>query len=101
MLIKKGFDRTVSKEEFLDFRKDVESFKSYVDKRFEQVDRQIGVLTETLNKFIKATNDNFLRVYARLDRIHDDISDLPAMREELRTLRTRVERLERKAAAAK
>lgn len=67
-----------------------------VDERFDKVDRQIGELTEALTKFIKATDDNFRHVNARLDRVRDDISDVPTMREELHELRERVGRIERK-----
>ena len=38
----------------------------------------------------------FQHVNARLDTIRDDISDLPVMRQELRDLRHRVDRLEQK-----
>jgi len=38
----------------------------------------------------------FQNVYARLDTISDDISDLPAIRQELRDIDRRVERLERR-----
>lgn len=67
-----------------------------VDERFDRVDKQIGELAEILAKFIKATDENFRHVTAGLDRVRDDVSDLPAMREELHALRARVERLERK-----
>ena len=89
MLVKKGFDDTASKDELRDFKREV-------DRRFEQVDKQIGGLTDILAKFIKATDDNFRHVNARLDTLSHDISDVPTMREELRHFRTRLERLERK-----
>lgn len=67
-----------------------------VDERFDKVERQLGELTEALTKFVRATDDNFRHISAHLDRVRDDVSDLPTMREELHTLRTRLERLERK-----
>lgn len=72
-----------------------------VDKRFAEVDKKIIVLAEIVAKFARSTEENFRHVNARLDRIRDDIADLPAMREELYDLRGRVERLERKVGAAK
>jgi hypothetical protein len=47
----------------------------------------------------KAMHENVQHVNARLDRLRDDVSDLPAMREELQDLRKRVERLEQTRAA--
>lgn len=70
-----------------------------VDERFDKVDGQIGELTEALTKFIRATDDNFRHVNARLDRARDDLSDVPAMREELHKLRERIGRIERKVTA--
>ena len=67
-----------------------------VDRRFDAVDRRIDALTDIVAKLARAMDDNFKHVYARLDRIRDDISDLPLMRTELRDLRERVSRLERK-----
>lgn len=66
------------------------------DKRFDKVERQLSELTEALTDFIKATNDNFRHVNARLDRAREDISDVPTIREELRNVTARLERLERK-----
>ena len=65
-----------------------------IEKRTE---KRFGDLTEAITKLTKATDDNFRHVNFRLDRVRDDVSDLPMMREELRVLRNRVERLERKA----
>lgn len=93
-MVKRGFDETAKKA-------DVDKRFEAVDKRFELVDRRLENLTQALIRFIRATDDNFRHVNARLDRIRDDISDLPVIREELRGLRSRVERLERKAGAAR
>ena len=49
----------------------------------------------------KDMRDGFQHVNARLDTIREDTADLPAMREELRDLRTRVDRLEQKVGLAK
>ena len=43
----------------------------------------------------------FFAVNSRLDLIREDTADLPAMREELRDLRTRVDLLEQKVGLAK
>ncbi len=67
-----------------------------IEQRFGVVDRRIDALADIVAKLAKAMDDNFRHVYARLDRIRDDISDVPAMRSELRDLRERVSRLERK-----
>lgn len=67
-----------------------------VDERFERLEKRMDDLTDALTRFIKATESNFGHVYARLDRIREDVSDLPAIRSELHSLRSRVEKLERK-----
>jgi uncharacterized protein (DUF885 family) len=67
-----------------------------LDELEKKTEKRFTELTEALTKFIRSTNDNFRHVNARLDRVRDDISDVPAMREELRHFRTRLERIERK-----
>lgn len=57
--------------------------------------RQLGERLE------KKMDVNFFAVNSRLDLIHEDISDLPAVREELRHLIVRVDRLERKTGTRK
>jgi hypothetical protein len=52
---------------------------------------------ETVEQKVDA---GFQHVNARLDRIRDDIADLPAIREEIEDLRQRVERLEHPAGRA-
>lgn len=65
----------------------------------KKTEKRFAELAEAITNLAKATDDNFRHVNMLLDRVRDDISDLPVMREELRTLRTRVERVERKVAA--
>lgn len=85
ILVKRGFDQTATKEEILEFRK--------------EVDRRFAAMTEAITNLAKATDDNFRHVNVRLDRVRDDISDMPTMREELHELRERVGRIERKVTA--
>lgn len=72
-----------------------------VDKKFAEVDKKFVILTDALTHLARITDDNFRHVFARLDKIREDISDLPTIREELHNLSQRVDRLERKAGAAR
>jgi Skp family chaperone for outer membrane proteins len=62
------FDQSATKEDFRQLEQRIETVKQKLDASFQHVN-------------------------ARLDRIRDDIADLPAIREELEDLRQRVERL--------
>ena len=62
---------------------------SHMNKGFTEVDKRFIELD-------KKMDTNFQHVNARLDKIREDISDIPVMGEELKELRGRVERLERK-----
>lgn len=72
-----------------------------VDKKFAEVDKKFVALTDALTHLARITDDNFRHVFARLDKIREDISDLPTLREELHNLSQRVDRLERKTGAAR
>lgn len=87
VLVKRGFDQTTTKEEIHELRK--------------EVDRRFVAMTTAITNLAKATDDNFRHVNARLDRIRDDVSDIPTMREELYDIRDRVERLEKKIGTAR
>lgn len=101
LLVKKGFDHTASKEEIFSFKKETGTRFAEVDTRFAEVDKRFAEMTEAITKLAKVVEENFRHVFARLDKIRGDISDLPAMREELHDLRQRVDRLERKVGAAR
>ncbi len=66
----------------------------------ERMDKGFQDLTTAIVQLTTAMHENFQHVNARLDSIRDDISDVPAMREELHDLRRRVEHLEQKAGRA-
>lgn len=67
-----------------------------VDKRFDSLEEKIDKLVDTVMNLAVVMKDGFAHVNARIDTLHSDISDLPALREELHGLRGRVDRLERK-----
>ncbi len=58
-------------------------------------------LTRGLDELTKGVDQNFRQMHSRLDLIRGDVVDLPNMREELVTLRQRVDRLEKKAGSVK
>ncbi len=57
-------------------------------------------LGTALHQLTKAVETGFQHVNARLDTLHEDISDLPEIRQSLRDLEMRVARLERRSATA-
>ena len=60
----------------------------------------LRTLEQKVDTLEQKVDTGFQHVNARLDAIRDDISDVPAMREELHDLRRRVEHLEQKAGRA-
>lgn len=85
-MIKRGFDTTASKD---DLHK-VEERLTGVEKRLSTGEGQMTGLKQKVDQ-------GFQHINARLDLLRNDISDLPAMRQELRDLGQRVDRLERSA----
>lgn len=83
-MIKRGFDETATKAEI-----------QHVDERLTTLEHRVTELGQHMTGLEQNVADGFAHVNARLDRIRDDIADLPAIREELKDLRQRVERLER------
>lgn len=55
---------------------------------------------EDLRKLEQRMEDGFLDVNRRIDLLHEDISDLPDIRDEVRDLDRRVNRVERKVGIA-
>ena len=78
VMVKKGFDQTATKEEL-----------RAITLRLDGLEKKVGGLDQKVDA-------GFFAVNRRIDLLHEDISDLPAMREELIDLRKRVERVERK-----
>ncbi len=87
-MIKRGFDATASKEELAKMasKDDLQKLEQKVD----GLDRRVSTID-------KKVDQGFQHINARLDLLRNDISDLPAMRQELRDLGQRVDRLERSA----
>lgn len=67
----------------------------------ERMDRGFGELAAAIVQLTKTVEEGFRHVNARLDLIEQDVSDLPAIREELQELRQRVELLEKKVGVTK
>lgn len=67
----------------------------------ERMEKGFQALTTAIAQLTAVMQENFQHVYARLDVICDDVSDLPTMRAELHDLRQRIEQLEQKAGLAK
>ena len=82
-MIKRGFDQTATKEDM----HALEQRTAGLETRLVHVEQKV--------------DDGFQHVNARLDIIRDDVSDLPAMREELQNLRHRLERVEQKVGLTK
>jgi|SRR3989338_492116 len=72
----------------------------HVNKRFDSLENELRggfkEMREAITLLASAVKDGFAHVNRRIDTLHADISDLPVIREELRGLRGRVERLEHK-----
>ena len=57
---------------------------------------ELKLLATDMKEFRRETQDGLRAVNRRIDLLHEDISDLPDMREELRDLDKRMGRVERK-----
>ena len=71
-----------------------------LDQKVGTLEQKVGTLEQKVDILEQKVDAGFQHVYARLDAICEDISDLPAMREELYDHGRRVERLEQKAGHA-
>ena len=80
VMVKKGFDQTATKDDLLRLA----------------TREEVRAITTRLDGLEQKVDAGFFAVNRRIDLLHEDISDLPAMREELHGLRKRVERVERK-----
>ena len=85
VMVKKGFDQTATKEEI-----------HAITARLDGLEKKVGGLDHKMDGLEQKVDAGFFAVNRRIDLLHEDISDLPAMREELHGLRKRVERVERK-----
>jgi prefoldin subunit 5 len=83
-MIKRGFDATASKDDLQKLEQKVDG----LDRKVDGLDKRVGVID-------KKVDQGFQHINARLDLLRNDISDLPAMRQELRDLGQRVDRLEK------
>ena len=78
LMVKKGFDQTTG---------DLHALEQKLDLKIDGVRQEMA--------------DGFRGVNRRIDLLHDDISDLPAMREDLMEHDKRLNRVERKVGLAR
>ena len=72
-----------------------------LDATNERIDRTATELLAVKKDLTQKMEEGFLAVNRRLDLLHDDISDLPAIREELKDHDERLVRVERKVSMRK
>ncbi len=96
LMVKRGFDQTATKDDLKRFATKDE-LKQFATKE----DLERFATKEDIHKLERRMEDNFWGVNKRLDLLHEDISDLPEIREEVRNLGTRVVRLEKKIGLVK
>ncbi|MDP3795197.1 MAG: hypothetical protein Q8R13_04720 [bacterium] len=71
----------------------------HLEQRIGGIERQMAT-KDDLVRLERKMDESFQAANSRLDLIHHDTADLPAIREELDNLRTRVARLEAKLGLA-
>ena len=94
-MVKHGFDEVHGRLDSMD-----ERFNS-MDGRLDSMDGRFNSMDGRLDKLEQKVEEGFLAVNRRLDLLHDDISDLPAIREELKDHDERLVRVERKVSMRK
>ena len=77
----------------------IDRLENRMDELQAEVREGFKTLITQIQTLAKIMREGFQHVNARIDTIHHDISDLPAIREELHDLRQRVDKLERKVTA--
>ncbi len=87
-MVKHGFDEVHERFDSMDGRLDS------MDERFDSMDGRIDKLEQKVE-------EGFFAVNRRLDLLHDDISDLPTIREELKDHDERLVHVERKVSMRK
>ncbi|MEK7083494.1 MAG: hypothetical protein AAB972_04930 [Patescibacteria group bacterium] len=88
IIVKHGFDEVHERLDSMDGRLDS------MDGRLDSMDGRIDKLEQKME-------EGFCAVNRRLDLLHDDISDLPAIREELKDHDERLVRVEQKIGSRK
>ena len=68
-----------------------------LEKDVSALNQKVNSLDQKVTSLDEKVENGFQHVYARLDTIRHDISDLPVIREELHDHRRRIERFEQKA----
>ena len=99
-MIKRGFDATTTKDDFHKVEErltGVEERLTGVEERLTGVEERLSTGEQRMTGLEQKVDQGFQHINARLDLLRNDISDLPAMRQELRNLGQRVDRLERSA----
>lgn len=94
-MIKRGFDDTASKADFLSVKAAVKN----LDGKVTGLDENVASLDTRLTSLERTTKDGFREVGARLDTIERDISDIRkhfVYRDEFEDLMARVKYLETK-----
>lgn len=80
----------------------IDDLAAMTKRGFDGLEENLGSrIRESEGRILTTMRDGFQGVQARLDVIRADIADLPQMREELRDLHARVERLEHKVGRGK
>ena len=96
-MIKRGFDQTATKDDVARLTQQVDG----LEQKMDGLEGKTDSLAQKTMSLEQRMEDGFRAVNRRLDLIHDDISDLPDIREEVQAHDVRIARLERKAGIAK
>lgn len=84
------FDQTATKADLLVVKKDIMVVK-----------KDIMVVKKDIHQLGQKMDEGFFAVNRRIDLLHEDISDLPIIREELKDLDERLFRVEQKVGIGK
>lgn len=95
LMVKRGFDHMATKEDLKQFatKEDLRQFATKEDlKQF--------ATKEDMHRLEQKMDAGFFAVNRRMDLLHEDISDLPDMRDKIRNLDRRMGRVEQKVGLA-
>jgi len=89
-MIRHGFDQMATKDDVV-----------RLTRRADGLEVKIGGLEQKVGGLEQKMDEGFYAVNRRIDLLHDDLSDIPDIREEVKEHDLRIGRLERKAGTAR
>ena len=103
-MIKHGFDQTATKDDVVGLTRRADGLEVKIgglEQKVGSLEQKVGSLEQKVGSLEQKMDEGFYAVNRRIDLLHDDLSDIPDIREEVKEHDLRIGRLERKAGTAR